>query len=160
VNGQGVRPDATTVVLVDFPLDLFLRSRRYNEALLREFAFIAETDVDEASIPARLVKLVAEIRARFMVLNADIEEQLERADARGDASVNLLVHLLPQGRQAALDLVRLFDDADEFCRRGDLLTLAVPAEFRSLREWYFGECVRQMDGEAPTSWPAWQAARV
>ena len=54
----------------------------------------------------------------------------------------------------------LFDEADEFCRRGDLLTLAESSEVHAFRTWYIEEYVRQLDGGPPTSWTAWQARRA
>jgi hypothetical protein len=150
----------TEVVLAGCPIDLLERSRRHNESLMREFAFIAESDEGPAELPARLLALVDRARARLTGLNLAVEEQLAAARARGDDSCDLRVMLPSNGRALAIELSHLFDEAEEFCRRGDLLTLAESDEPHRFRTWYLDEYVRQLDGEAPTAWPAWRASRV
>ena len=48
-----------------------------------------------------------------------------------------------------VELPRTLAEADEFCRRGELLTLATPPEYVAFREWFLGEIVRQLDGQPP-----------
>jgi hypothetical protein len=54
---------------------------------------------------------------------------------------------------AATALGEMLDEADEFCRAGDLLTLAAPDDSVEFRRWYLGEIVGQLAGRAPTPWP-------
>jgi hypothetical protein len=156
-----VNDSATTaIVLPGFPIALFLEARRHNEALVREFTFIVESDPDPTNVPARLLTLARQLRDRFYGLNANLEAQVEAAVARGDEAIDLQVRLAGHGREAALALGALFDEADAFCRNGDLLTLAETSAVHAFRSWYIEEVVRQLDGGPPTSWPAWQARRT
>jgi hypothetical protein len=153
-----VTDTGTTVSLLQFPVETFLQARAHNEALVREFVFIVSAgDAEDVEVPARLVELVEAIRTRFLTRNVDVEEQIERAHDEGVAAIDLMVYLVPEGRQAAGDLLELFAAADDYCRRCELLTLAATEEVRWFREWAFGECIRQIDGDAPRPWPAFQA---
>jgi hypothetical protein len=146
------------VALEGCPVPLLERARRHNEALIREFAFITESGEDQSSVPARLLAVVDRIRSRISSLNIDMEVQVDRARERGDVTVDLRVVLPADGRKLALELKRLFDEAEDFCRSGDLLTLAEPDEVRAFRDWYLEQYVEQLDGAAPTPWPQWRAA--
>jgi hypothetical protein len=55
--------------------------------------------------------------------------------------------------EACVELNAMLDEADEFCREGDLLTLATPADQVAFRRWFLGEFVEQLGGGAPTPWP-------
>jgi hypothetical protein len=41
-------------------------------------------------------------------------------------------------------------EASEFCRRGELLTLATPPEYVAFREWFLDEIARQLGRNPPT----------
>ena len=70
----------------------------------------------------------------------------------------LAYHLPPAARQACVELTRMLDEADDYCRDGEhLLTLATPDDVRLFRDWYLGEMVRQLDGAPPESWPDYAA---
>jgi hypothetical protein len=55
-------------------------------------------------------------------------------------------------KDAAINLGRLLDEADEYCRRGDLLTLATPSDTLAFRRRYLEEFVRQIDGAPARPW--------
>ncbi len=46
----------------------------------------------------------------------------------------------------------LLVEVDDYCRNGDLLTLAAPADVTALRDWTMSELLRQFAGEPPTPW--------
>ena len=46
----------------------------------------------------------------------------------------------------------MLDEADVFCREGELLTLATPADEVAFRRWFLNEFVRQLRGEPPRRW--------
>jgi hypothetical protein len=142
----------TQVVLQACPIDLLERARYHNEALLREFAFIMESEEDRSSVPARLLAVVDQIRSHIAGLNEGTEGQIDRARERGDATLDLHVVLPTDGREVAVALKALFDEAEEYCRRGDLLTLAEPADVSAFRDWYLQQYVEQIDGAPPTPW--------
>ena len=58
----------------------------------------------------------------------------------------------PRSRDCRVELRSTLAEADEFCRRGELLTLATPPEYVAFREWFLGEIVRQLEGKPPTPW--------
>jgi hypothetical protein len=146
------------VVLAACPIGLLERSRRHTEALLREFAFIAESDGGRESTPAQLLALVDRIRGQITGLNPSVEAQLERARAEGRDLVDLRVVLPANGRRLAVDLKRLFDEAEEYCRRGDLLTLEEQRDVGEFRNWYLQQYIDQLDGSAPEPWSLWESA--
>lgn len=148
------------IVLPGFPIALFLEARRHNEALVREFTFIVEAEPAPSDSPVRLLALARELRERFYGLNANLEAQVDAAVANGDAAIDLQVRVAAFGREAALTLGALFDEADAFCRNGDLLTLAESEDVHDFRTWYIEEVVRQLDGGPPIAWPDWRAQRV
>jgi hypothetical protein len=150
-------PELHTVRFVRFPLPLFSRARQHGEALLREFAIMA-AGVTPPDVPKRLIELVRSLEARYGGLNAETEELVERALTRGDNEVDFEIRVPPEMSQVAKELRGMLDEADEYCRRGDLLTLATVDEQRDLRNWYLDEVVRQLDGKAPTPWPEWKAS--
>lgn len=141
-----------------FPLALYDAARQHSEALMREFAFIAEGDGERAGVPVRLFTLVDELRQRFGTHNTAAEALIDDAVRRGEESITFELQVPIEARQAVLDLGAQLDEADEFCRNGDLLTLATPAEIRAFRAWCLDEVVRQLDGRPPTAWPEWRAA--
>jgi hypothetical protein len=148
------------IVLPGFPIALFLEARRHNEALVREFTFIVEAEPAPSDSPVRLLALARELRERFYGLNANLEAQVDAAVANGDAAIDLQVRVAAFGREAALTLGALFDEADAFCRNGELLTLAESEDVHDFRTWYIEEVVRQLDGGPPIAWPDWRAQRV
>jgi hypothetical protein len=145
------------VVLTTCPIELLERSRRHTEALLREFAFIAESEGGRESTPAQLLALVDRIRGQITGLNPALEGQLERARDEGRDVVDLRVRLPANGRGLAVELKRLFDEAEEYCRRGDLLTLEEQYDVRSFRNWYLQQYIDQLDGSVPEPWSEWQS---
>ncbi len=61
-------------------------------------------------------------------------------------------HLPPEVGPAAQELDRMLDEANEFCRSGDLLTLDTPPDVLAFRQWFLAEFVAQLAGSAPTPW--------
>jgi hypothetical protein len=145
------------IVLLECPVELLAQSRAHNDALMRELAF-ATADADRDAAPVRLLELVDELRRRLAGLDADVEDQLAAARAADAPVVDLQVTLPRDGRDVALELAKLFDEAEEYCRRGELLTVAESEEPRRFRTWYLEEYVRQLDGEQARPWPHWRAA--
>jgi hypothetical protein len=146
-------PVLREVVLTACPVELLERSRRHTEALLREFAFISESEDGRESTPAQLLALVDRIRDQIAGLNPALDAQLERARSEGRDLLDVSVMLPANGRDVAVELKRLFDEAEEYCRRGDLLTLEERRDVRAFRNWYLQQYIDQLDGAAPEAWP-------
>lgn len=154
--------DASTelipVRLLELPLAEYQRSAQHHDELLREFSLIADDSQvhheGERPVPARLLALVSELRARFLSFTATATSEREQAMAEGRERVDLVFELPRAARDGAASFDALLDEADEFCRKGELLTLATPPDIARFRRWYLQEFVRQIDGEAPTPWSA------
>ena len=140
------------VHLLGVDLRTLSRASEHMDELVREFAYLLP-ETGNNSVPRRLLDLIAELRETFTPVTAGTQALLDAAMARGDESIDLTFHVPAQARDACLHLLSLLEEADEYCRAGDLLTLETPPTARALREWYLGEFVAQIDGEAPTPWP-------
>ena len=85
--------------------------------------------------------------------------QVEAALAAGQRSATLHV-TVPRSTVASIDrFLELLDLADAFCREQRLLSLARTREQRRFQEWFFGEFVRQQQGESPVAWSEAAAGR-
>lgn len=151
------------VVLLDYPIDVWSRASDESRDLTREFTLIVLNEGrEQTDIPARLVELSEELQATYGSLGTAQSAALEQARADGVVSIDRLVFPLPRGIGRDVDrLARMMDEADEYCRRGEhLLSLASTPASKAFRDWFFDEIVRQLDGEAPTPWPASKYAAI
>jgi hypothetical protein len=141
------------VRILALPLALYRRSSEYHDELMREFALLVESQ--RAAIgdaPAELVRVSEALRARFSGFTSEPNRVLEHALLSGAESVDLTYRVPREARDAAVQLAALFDAADDFCRQGNLLTLAAPGDVRAFRTWFLQEFVAQIDGSPPTPW--------
>lgn len=143
-----------TVRIVGLPVGVQLRAAEHGDELMREFALMSS--VGPAGVPARLTALVEELRRRFSGFTLQPEQELADAVARGADTVDLEYVVPAAAADAAAVLDALLDEADEFCRAGDLLTLATPPDAVAYRRWFLSEFSRQAAGEAPTAWADWK----
>ena len=142
--------DLRVVRLLGFPLGVFQRASEHSDELMREFALIREDGSDH--VPARLLALVDELRDRFGAFTAGPTDAIQEASVRGDASIDLQYEVPAVVGDAAVQLDRLLDEADAFCRAGELLTLATDTEGLAFRHWFLDEFVRQIDGLPARPW--------
>ncbi len=143
------------VRLVGFPLQVYLRSAEHHDGLMREFALLAmdpPVDVPGHEVPAKLRDLVDTLGRQYGGFTDRANATRDDALAAGQDSVDLVYEVPPQAAEAARALGEMLDQADEFCRNGDLLTLATPPEAMTFRRWYLDEFSRQIGGEAPRPW--------
>ena len=80
-------------------------------------------------------------------------EDIENAQASGEASTDLRVNMPRTTAESIGRFLELLDLADAFCREERLLSLARTPEQRHFQQWFLGEFVRQVRGEAPMAWP-------
>jgi len=146
-----------TVRLLRFPLRRYGRTREHYDELMREFALITtgpSAEQPDRHVPSRLLELVDILGQQYAATSAAPDAARDAALEAGAGSIDLLYESPRQGRAAAEIMLRLLDEADEYCRRGrDLLTLAANDEAVEFRRWWLGEFVRQMDGDPPIPWP-------
>ena len=140
------------VVLVDFPLRVAYRAYQYKEALLREFAIIALGGGEHVDVPKRLVEIATMLDAKYTGINPEADARVDDAVARGDTHVELELTIPLSMRDDTLEVAPLLNEADAYCRNGDLLTLAPSDEVRAFWVWFLSEFIRQADGLPPQPW--------
>jgi hypothetical protein len=156
VSEAPASPELVEVRVLGVPLPLLERARQHQESLEREFRLIALAGPgDPGHVTARLLALVEELANQFGTF-ATVQGAIEAALARGDATIDLAYQVPATAREASLRLLALLDEADAFCRNGELLTLATPEECVELRRWFLGEFVAQIGGASPTGWDRWR----
>jgi hypothetical protein len=144
---------AVPVRILEMPLALLERTRQHQASLEREFRLLTlSTPEDRSHVTARLLDLVRELNEQAGTIGVEQAEAVDAAWARGEATIDLTVPVPPAAAGACRRLVRLLDEADEFCQRGDLLNVATPADCVELRRWYLGEFIAQIGGAPPTPW--------
>jgi hypothetical protein len=142
--------DLVSVSILGLPLDIMQRSAEHSDELLREFALIREESSDH--VPARLLALIEELRGRFGAVAEGPRRATQEALERGDDTIDLHYEVPPEMADGVRRLGALLDEADEFCRAGDLLTLATMPDGLAFRRWYLEEFERQIAGERPRPW--------
>ncbi len=143
-------PMLVPVLILGLPVDVYRRSSEHTDELLREFALIREDDTDH--VPARLLALIDELNLRFAGFTQEQSREMQDALGRGEAEVDLLYEVPAEAAEGVVRLMALLDEADEFCRAGDLMTLTTPPEALVYRRWFLDEFVRQIEGEPPRTW--------
>lgn len=155
--GQVGAPDLGRLVHVELrriPLPLYARARQHSEELQREFALIRLSQDDNVdSVPNRLLELIDALSGRFGAFAEPSHADLDDALRRGETHADVVFSVPEEAAPAAEALGRLLDEADDFCRHGDLLTLGAPEQVVAFRRWFLGEFVRQIPGEPPKPWP-------
>lgn len=135
------------VRLLELPLALLEQAQERADELGREFTHVAESDED--SVPGRLAALSQHLQGRYGAFLTPMQEQIDDAVARGETSIDVTV-TVPRSVQGTVSrLWALLDEADEYCRAGDMLTLAPTPEVLTFRRWYFMQFIDQVDGGEP-----------
>ena len=143
------------VALIDFPVARFQQMQQQHDAMMRELTLIAlAPDPDSNVVPRKLVALAAEMYEGQGDAARPFREGVAEAAARGDDITTLELQIPYATLRWMEDFMLLFDEGDEYCRRGDMLTPPSPPEVVSFRHWFVGEMLRQIrDGAPPT--PFW-----
>jgi hypothetical protein len=142
--------DLVKVRVLGLPLGVLRRASEHNDELLREFALIREENSQH--VPSRLLALIEELNGRFGSFTEGPANSIQDALDRGDRLMDLEYQVPANAAEGAARLTTLLDEADEFCRSGDLLTLATLPESLHFRRWFLEEFSRQIAGDAPRSW--------
>jgi hypothetical protein len=146
---------ARAVRLLGVPVDLYLEASRHTAEIVREFALISfgeRSGVNE-HVPDRLLELVTELRQRHRRSTDAIRARFEEAAQAGQTAVDLELPADDEAADITERLTDLLDAADEFCRSGDLLTLASSPDVVAWRHWWRDQVLRQVrEGADPTAW--------
>lgn len=148
---NGVQPvGAVTIVLGNFPARMFAQLRRYHMELRRELRLLTLSDPDRYPIAVTGTQLFARIDAERRMTSG--VGRLDDAIARGLATVDL-EYAVPPGAPATMGEAYAFlQECYRWFADEHLLAINPPEPLRRLQGWYFGEFVRQGDGEPPTAW--------
>jgi hypothetical protein len=133
------------VRLAEVDIEQFHRLEKHQEAMLREFTLIslgAQTGV--AAAPQQLVSRVERLRERFAGQREAIFAQVGEAARAGARTVALELDLPEGAAQDLLDALRAYEEADAYCRSGDLLTLACPPDVAALRRQLYLDIIDQL----------------
>jgi hypothetical protein len=149
-------PNGTPISLLEAQIQEMIRTAAHYDALYREFRLILELDPSRLeAVPGRLLSLIDELGSSFLGVGRAAEETWDTAVADGRETVDLHIRFPPDAAPAVVRYNQLLDEADEYCQRAELLTLAPTEEAVTVREWAFGQVVSQCEGEPPAPWSQW-----
>lgn len=143
-----------TVELLGLPLNIHVRAQQQSADMQREFQLIVEqARVHASSVPSRLLELSTQLSARYESFSDDQEQRIEAATDAGQLQLDRLTFKLPaHAGEAAQQVSAILDEADEYCRSGQLLTLATPPDLVAYRRWYLDNFTAQCAGGEPVPW--------
>ena len=140
------------------PVRLTFATDEHMASLVRELRLISigrETGTTD-DVPGRLASLIDEVLAEFADVRMVGIEQGEAALEAGLDVVDMTIPMPPAAGPAIERLTALLEEADGWCARGELLTLAVPPEVVRLRRWFTAQVVGQLAGRPPVAWADWR----
>jgi hypothetical protein len=141
-----------TVRLIHVPVRVLDATRQHHDELMHEFSLLAVAEDIADDVPQRMVRLIETLGARYADVNERPDAEVDAAIARGDDTVDLNYEVAAHVVEAADHLGSLMDEADEFCRREQMLTLQRSAVIKRFATWYLDEFRRQIAGEPPLPW--------
>ncbi len=142
-------------VLLDYPLRIWARQQEHSDEVLREFTLLASgaSSGEAPGAPARLIALAELFRDRFgRLVDAITATRLAALEAGAD---RMDWHVpLPRATPELIRQVQaVYVEVDEYCRSGDLLTLARPEDVVALQDWSTNEILAQFSSAEPIPWP-------
>lgn len=147
------RGDLLEVHLLGYPLHLGARATEHYEEVFRELALhVSAHPAEQDSVPARVLVMLEQLGRHYQP-QQEHELEREEAIARGEAARDMIVHLPPGAGEVGRQIDALMDETDDYCRDGELLTLAPDDDVVAFRKWYLAEVVNQAGGRPPTPWP-------
>ncbi len=150
--------DLVEVRLLALDLADLHHAEAHHDELFREFALIAASvPSPDHELPGQLLALIADLTSQFAGFTSGPQAELATAAERGDQQVDVAYQVPRHIDEAVTRFAELLTAADDYCRHGDLLTLAPPPEAVAFRNWYLGEFVAQARGSNPTPWPEYRA---
>jgi GAF domain-containing protein/anti-sigma regulatory factor (Ser/Thr protein kinase) len=142
--------------LLGIPVGLLQKASEEYEGLFRELRLMKER-VDSgilspALLPDRLAVLVSDIGSRFNGFGPGMDEDWQDVVDHNVALYDWHISL-PQSAATACEFyVAMLDEADEFSRSAQLLTLPASDTSVAVRRWFLSELVNQLHGQPPTPW--------
>jgi len=156
-GGETVIEIVGEAVLRNFPLRVWHRQQEYTHDLLREFQLLTSSrdggrEPAAHDVPAKLLAVADEFLSKYGSYSTRIAQDREAALRRGEVAIDSSVPLPAETPSLVASIRVLLAEVEDYCRRGDLLTLAAPPDITELREWTLSEMLRQFDGKRPVPW--------
>ena len=149
-------PSGTPIALLEAPIQKMIRTAAHYDALYREFRLILELDPSHLqAVPGRLLSLIDALGTSFLGFGRSAEEVWDTAVREDRDAVDLRFRIPSEACPAVVRYNHLLDEADDYCRMAELLTVGPTDEALAVRRWAFGQVVCQCQGEPPTPWPRW-----
>ena len=149
-------PNGTRIALLEAPVQEMIRTNAHYDALYREFRLILELDSTAIlSVPGRLLSLIDLLGTSLMGFGRSVEETWDGALRENLDRVDLHFQFPAEAGPGVAWYSGLLDEADEYCQRAELLTVAPSVEALAVRRWVFGQVAAQCQGEPPTPWSQW-----
>ena len=146
-------PDGAPIALLCAPVAEMIRTAAHYDALYREFRLILELDRSHLdAVPGRLLGLIDELGSSFLGFGNSVGMEWETAVRERRDSVDLHFRLPVDFAPIISRYNDLLDEADDYCRSAQLLTVAPSVEALAVRRWVFGQVVCQCRGQAPRPW--------
>lgn len=143
-------PRLVQIELRRVPVGLWHRARLWFEGLQREFDILA-ADTDDTT-PRDLLEFVAETRERFSGFSRAPNAALEQALRRDERWADIELELPSEAAAAARQLWSHLERAEDYCRRGEMLSLTMEDEVRRFVRWYLEEVAAQIEGSSAQPW--------
>lgn len=141
-----------TVTLVGVPVRVLVAARRHHDELMHEFSLLAVQEHLADDVPKRMLELIDTLGRQYATTSDQSNAQVEAAIERGDITVDVTYDVAEHVVDAADRLAALMNEADEFCKREQMLTLQRPPIAKQFADWYLDEFRRQIAGEPPRPW--------
>jgi anti-sigma regulatory factor (Ser/Thr protein kinase) len=149
-------PSGTPIALLEAPVQEMIRTAAHYDALYREFRLILELDPSHLrAVPGRLLNLIDQLGDSFLGYGRSAEEKWETAVREHRDTVDVHFRIPAQAGPAVVRYNQLLDEADDYCQRAELLTIAPTDEALAVRRWAFRQVACQCQGEPPTPWSRW-----
>jgi hypothetical protein len=150
-----VDDEQVPVRLLNFPLQVFAYARQHHDELLREFALLALRPPEDRpghAVPGQLLTLIDSLGRRFGGVGDRSDRIRDDALAAGETHIDLSYRVPRSAGPALTELHELMEQADQFCRDEQLLTIAATPVERQFRAWFIDEFIAQAQGAQPTPW--------
>jgi hypothetical protein len=148
--------DLMTIHINGLPIAVQARAQEHADGLTRELTLVGAAlrqGNNTRDLPTRLVDLIDQLSARYSMLTVGQERQIADAIAHHHDTIDLTYRLPASIGAAAQAVGEILDEADDYCRAGELLlTLATPDDLVAYRRWFLSQFTDQLAGLPPVAW--------
>ncbi len=153
-ESRPLEADLVPVVLQAVPLPEFTQFQVRLLELIREMQLVALDDDSALSDWAGHLAILATAVESSRYLAPESLRELTRAATTGRTSVDLVYQVPVRLGPACNHMVDMLRAADRESHRQQLLITPSSEQEVALRDWYFSEFARQVNGQAPVAWTA------